>query len=197
MGDEHFETAFLENGFAVPTTAFYALSADPITVGHLWVIQSASQMFERVMIGIGQNANKTCAFSARRRFEMTRDVISKAGLANCEVREMELDDWTVKVAKELGYTHLIRGVRNSRDFEYEMELASFNRTLEPTIQTVFLPTPPELSLVSSSFVKSMIGLKDWEDIVAPLVPSAVMPYLYNFLTNQILEGKFKKPHYSE
>lgn len=159
------------------TTALYALSADPITNGHLWVIQCAARMFSKVMVGIGQNPDKKCVFSIDERFYMTREVICQSALSNCEVRCLQPDDWTVKVAKDLGHGYLVRGVRNARDFEYEMELANFNRVLEPAVQTVLLPTPPHLSQVSSSFVKGLVGLRDWEDVVSPLVPVGVLDHL--------------------
>jgi pantetheine-phosphate adenylyltransferase len=137
--------------------AVFAGSFDPITYGHLDIIKRSLSFCDKLVIGVGINASKKTFFTEMERVRMIGE----------EVRSMVVVDrpasWEAKpfynslvsFAKEEGASLLIRGIRNSLDFEYENNLASINRGTNPFIETVFLPTQAELAHVSSSAVKEL------------------------------------------
>ncbi|MBQ7223842.1 MAG: pantetheine-phosphate adenylyltransferase [Erysipelotrichaceae bacterium] len=131
--------------------AIYAGSFDPITLGHLDIIERGSVLFDELIILLMVNEEKNSLFSMEERKKMIED--STHHLKN--VRVEIGDGLTVEVAKSLDCRILLRGIRAVTDYEYELQLATANMTLEPEIETVFLVSKPYLSFLSSSTVKTI------------------------------------------
>lgn len=130
--------------------AFYAGSFDPFTTGHLSIAERALEIFGSLVIGIGFNKNKTNEKSLESRLEHIREVFK-----GCEgVSVVAYDCLTAEAAKKEGAGVLVRGVRNTIDFEKEKELADINLEIFG-IPTVMIPSAPELTFVSSSMVREL------------------------------------------
>jgi pantetheine-phosphate adenylyltransferase len=138
----------------VRTTAVYAGTFDPITLGHLDLIERSADIFERVVLAVAQATPKTTLFSVEERAAMAREVTAQ--FANVEVDTF--DELLVKYtsSKEAGI--LIRGLRAYSDFEYEFQMALTNRKLAPEIETLFMMPKEIHSYVSSSTVREVAQL---------------------------------------
>lgn len=150
--------------------ALYAGSFDPTTHGHMWVVEQGARLFDELIVVIGQNPGKKCTWSIEDRRSMLTECC--AHLPNVKVLRFE-GRYLVRVAAELGAQYLLRGVRNSADFDYEQTIRNVNRDLEPRVETVVLITPRELAEVSSSTVRGMVGFEGWQDVVKRYVPGPV------------------------
>lgn len=131
--------------------AVYPGSFDPITNGHLDVIKRTAAIFDKVVIGILVNQNKKALFSLEERTEMIRRVT--ADIPNIEV--YPFSGLVVEFAKEHNVNVLIRGIRSTTDFEYELQMAQINHKIDGNIDTLFFATDPRYSFVSSSAVKEL------------------------------------------
>lgn len=130
--------------------AFFAGTFDPFTIGHQSIVERGLSLFDRIVIGIGINANKTESEDIDERIACIRDVFGDDPRIEVE----PYDELTWQAARRLGCTHLLRGVRSVADFEYERTLADANRHLSG-LETVILFTLPEQSFVSSSLVRDL------------------------------------------
>lgn len=158
------------------TRAIYAGSFDLLTTGHMWMIEQGVALFDKLVIGIGVNPDKKTMFTVDERQTMIFN--SLGPLQNsCEI--CSFPGYLYKAAEEEGATHILRGVRNSADFEYERVIRNLNGDFNADLTTVFLVPPRELAEVSSSVVKGLIGPEGWEEIVKPFVPDAVFQRLIN------------------
>ena len=128
----------------------YPGTFDPITVGHLDIIERASNKFDEVIVLIMQNPRKKCMFTAEERKYMIEQCI-KADNVKVEIGT----GLTVEYAKKLGASAIVRGIRAVTDYEYELAQATANMKLESTIETLFLIAKPEYSFLSSSVVKEI------------------------------------------
>ena len=131
--------------------AVYPGSFDPITNGHLDVIKRTAAIFDKVVIGILVNQNKKPLFSLEERTEMIRRVT--ADIPNIEV--YPFSGLVVEFAKEHNVNVLIRGIRSTTDFEYELQMAQINHKIDGNIDTLFFATDPRYSFVSSSAVREL------------------------------------------
>lgn len=129
----------------------YPGTFDPITVGHLDIIERASKSFDYVIVAIMKNPNKKCTFSEIERKQMIEKCVSK--LNNVEVVIGE--GLTVNYAKSIGCKGLIRGIRAVADYEYELAQATSNMTLDKDVETFFMVSKPEYSFLSSSIAKEI------------------------------------------
>jgi pantetheine-phosphate adenylyltransferase len=163
----------------IANKAIYAGSFDPFTFGHLYVVYRAAQLFPNLIVAVGTNPAKKPMFSADARMDMIIETCKSLSNIKCIKFEGE---FLVHVAVTEGCTHIIRGIRNARDCEDELAMATINREIatgtyggEDTSipDTIFIPTPPELALVSSSMVKSLIGFGDWELQIRRYLPETV------------------------
>ena len=131
--------------------AIYPGSFDPVTLGHLDIIERTSKMFDRVIIGVLNNKSKSPLFSVEERVNMLKEVT--ANLPNVEVQSFEglLIDFVRKNDARV----IVRGLRAITDFEYELQMAQTNRVIAPEVDTSFLTTNLRYSYLSSSIVKEI------------------------------------------
>lgn len=131
--------------------AIYAGSFDPVTFGHLDLIQRGAVLFDRLTVAIGRHPTKKPLFSNDERLDLIREVTR--GFENVDVDFF--DGLLIEYAKSRGATTLIRGLRAATDFEYELQIAHANADICPEIDTVFLPTRVERGFVSASLVREI------------------------------------------
>ena len=153
-------------------TALYAGTFDPVTNGHLWVINESVKIFEQVIVAITVNPAKKTVFSVEERMSMIRQCVP----SSVKVTFFEAA-YTVRYAKTVNAGTLIRGIRNHNDYEYEQTLNQINCDLEPSVHTMFLMPPPVLAHVSSSLVRGMVGPRGWQETVQKYVPFPVYEHL--------------------
>jgi pantetheine-phosphate adenylyltransferase len=147
-------------------TAIYPGSFDPVTNGHLDLIERGSRLFDRLIVALLTNPEKDPLFSLEERVEMLREVV--AHLPNVEVETF--DGLLVDYARRRGARVLLRGIRAVSDYEYELQMALMNRTLAPDIETVFMLPAEAYSYLSSRLVKEVARLGG---SIKELVPAAV------------------------
>ena len=153
-------------------TALYPGTFDPITRGHLDLINRSRKLFPRVVIGVASNPKKRPLFSLEERVSMIQKEIDDLKLTNVEV--IGFEELLVDFARKQHANVLIRGMRAVADFEYEFQLASMNRSLAPDIESVFLMPNESYSFISSTLVKEVATLNgDVSRFVAPHVLEAL------------------------
>lgn len=151
--------------------ALFPGSFDPLTLGHMDTLKKAAPLFEKIYLAIAVNPNKKGLFTIEERKDLLSQAVAEQ--ANVEVISFS-EELTVTTAQELGVKFLIRGLRNTQDFEFEMNIAQMNKALVPHIQTLFLPCEPHLSFVSSSLVKEVYQFGgDYRDFVPANVYQAM------------------------
>lgn len=138
----------------MPVTAIYPGTFDPITNGHSDLVQRASCLFDKVIVAIAANPNKTPMFNLEERVGLAQEVLS--GLDNVEI--CGFDSLLADFAREQGATVILRGLRAVSDFEYEFQLAGMNRHLAPDVETIFLTPAEKYTFISSSLVKEVATL---------------------------------------
>ena len=139
---------------------------DPVTLGHTDIIDRALPLFDKIIVGIGRNINKTPMFSDQQRIEWLNEIYSD----NENVQAVLYDGLTVNCCKEVGAKFILRGIRYVNDFEYEKAIADMNRSLADNIETVFLTCLPQFTSVASTLVRDV--LRNGGD-VSPFLPKAV------------------------
>ena len=150
--------------------AIYPGSFDPITNGHLDILKSGSEIFDKVIIAVSYNINKQGFLSIDERVDLIKKSVSH--LENVEVDCFE--GLTVEYARKKGANILLRGLRTSFDFEYELQLSQTNNALFNDLKTVFLITKPEYNFISSSMVREILLNKG---DISKFVPEVVEKYL--------------------
>lgn len=147
------------------TTAVCPGSFDPVTLGHLDVIGRAAAVVDRLVVAVGRNSGKRSLFDVAERVEMLVEVC--APLANVTVEEF--DGLLVDFCVAHGAAVVVKGLRGASDTDYEVQMAQLNRRLSG-VETLFLPTAPELSFVSSTRVRELAAYgADLSDLVPPAV----------------------------
>jgi pantetheine-phosphate adenylyltransferase len=135
-------------------TGFYAGSFDPLTNGHISVVEASAALVDRLVIGIGVHASKTPFLPLVERLELLENV-RKTFKDKLDIIIVTFDVLSVQAARQHGATVLIRGLRDGTDFDYEMQLASMNAKLAPDLQTIFIPASPETRFISSTLVRQI------------------------------------------
>ncbi|MEG1929769.1 MAG: pantetheine-phosphate adenylyltransferase [Anaerovorax sp.] len=162
--------------------ALYAGSFDPVTKGHLDLIVRASKLYDKLVVGVIENPSKTGLFTIEERMEMLAH-------ATKELKNIEIDSFCGLLAdyvKKNEISVVVRGLRATMDFEYEIQMAQMNaRLYNKDVETIFLMTSPDYSFVSSSMVKEVFTLNG--DITG-LVPDEVLEYMKKKLKNNLSNG---------
>ena len=151
-------------------TAIYPGSFDPFTNGHLDIVRKAADIFDKVWIVIGVNAEKRRSFPAAPMAEAIAETLRLQGIHNCEV--VIWDGLVAEFARRMGSTYMIRGLRNNMDYNYEENVASVNKLINPELEYVYFRS--NNIAVSSSMVKE---LHSYGKDVSEFVPAAVMRLL--------------------
>jgi len=151
------------------TAALCPGSFDPPTNGHLDVIRRCAAIFDRLVVAVVANPSKTPLFSAAERVELLQDLTS--ALPNVEVRAFE--GLLVDFAEGEGVDVLVKGLRAATDFDYELQMAQMNHTLR-SVDTLFIPTAPEWSYLSSSLVREVARLGGDVGAIVPARVSAAL-----------------------
>lgn len=147
--------------------AIYPGSFDPLTNGHLDIIERSCRLFDEVVVAILINQSKQSLFTIDERLAIIREVVPSA-----QVRVDTFHGLLVHYAVAQGATSIIRGIRAVSDYEYELQMALMNRRLEPSVETVFLMSSEAYSFVSSRLVKEVASLGgSVSGLVPPLVES--------------------------
>ena len=149
--------------------AIYPGSFDPITNGHLDILNRALRIFDKVIVLVAVNSNKSTRFPKEERIAMIKEAID-----NPNVIVDASEGLTVEYAKKHGATHLIRGLRAVTDFEYEFQLATANDFIDSSIDSVFLMSKQEKAFISSSMI---VELYSQGIDVSELVPQSVIKRL--------------------
>lgn len=142
---------------------------DPITNGHVDVIQRGARLFDELVVGVGENPEKTSLLPVDRRVEIIRQVVGGVG----NVRVERFDGLTVDFARKLGAAAILRGIRSISDLQFELQVALTNRVVAG-VETVFIMTRPEFAFTSSSLIKQIAQMGG---DVSALVPAAVLEHL--------------------
>lgn len=139
---------------AADIIAIYPGSFDPLTSGHVDIIRRGSHLFERIIVGVLLNRDKSPLFTIDERVDIAREVF--AAYTNVEVDTF--DGLLVEYARRKGASVIVRGLRAISDFEYEMQMALMNRHLNPDVETVFMMPAEPYTYVSSRLVKEVVAL---------------------------------------
>lgn len=154
--------------------AIYAGSFDPLTHGHLWVIQRAGFLFDELTIAIGENPGKQYLFSTQQRKKQIEKALADLKLAAKVKIEIINNKFLVKYAWDKNIPYLVRGIRTPNDFNYEFAMNQVNRELAPKVETIYLIPPSDLTQVSSSMAKGLVGPEGWEIALKNYVPNHVL-----------------------
>lgn len=147
------------------TIALYAGSFDPVTAGHLSVIRQASRLFGHLVVVVAVNPNKRTLLSPEERVALVREAVA----LHPNVTVTHTEGLVVDLARAIGASVLLRGVRGATDAQFETELAQTNRALAPELSTLFLPAEAHLAEVSSSALKQRVA--QGEDVSAYCPPA--------------------------
>lgn len=147
--------------------ALFPGTFDPITIGHLDIINRALPLFDKLIIGIGRNINKTPMFSDEQRISWINEIYKD----NSKVSAVLYEGLTVDCCQKVGANFIVRGIRYVNDFEYEKAIADMNRSLDNNIETVFLTCLPQFTSVASTLVRDVLRnggdvMKFLPDVVA-------------------------------
>lgn len=162
------------------TTAVYAGSFDPPTLGHVDIITRSLDLCDKLIILVAPNSAKRPCFTADERADLVRQCLNPCEtLDKVSVRVMPPNKLLVEEAKALGASLLIRGLRAVTDFEYEFQMAQANKRLAPEVETVFMMTSPEHLYVSSSIVKEIARCKgDISGFVSPNIAQSILERVF-------------------
>ncbi|MCS7470099.1 pantetheine-phosphate adenylyltransferase [Stieleria sp. ICT_E10.1] len=150
--------------------AVYTGSFDPITLGHLHIIHRASRLFERLVIGIGINAEKGSLFSPEQRSELVQTVTQDIENVRVEI----FDGLAVDFVRSLGSRLMVRGIRPMTDIAGEFTMMMANRQLDEDVETVFLMADERFSHVSSSLLKQIASVSKDDEQLAKFVPREII-----------------------
>ena len=149
--------------------AIYPGSFDPVTNGHLDIIQRGCKLFDEIIIAILINPDKTAFFTIEERLEILRDVLKSIDRGDCRVTVDSFEGLLIEYAAEKEAHAIVRGIRAISDYEYELQMALMNRRLQPHLETVFMMPAVEYSYLSSRLVKEVFQLGAQIDGLVPPV----------------------------
>ena len=132
--------------------AVFPGSFSPFTIGHQCIVDRALPLFDKIVISIGINSEKTQSFSIDKRMQWIKDVYNN----NPKIDVKQYKGLTVDFCKKENINYILRGLRDSHDFKFEKNIAHMNKELSPNIETIFIITPPRISHISSSIIRDII-----------------------------------------
>lgn len=151
--------------------AIYAGSFDPFTNGHEYIVNEGKKIFQEILIVVATNPNKKTFFSPSERFYFIQEKFKN----DPQVRVISLEnEYVAHLAQREGVTHLLRGIRNNEDMEYETNILRLNQRIMPSLQSVFLRPSEAVIDISSSAVKGLVGFPGWEAPVSKMVYPLVL-----------------------
>jgi pantetheine-phosphate adenylyltransferase len=155
--------------------ALYPGTFDPVTLGHLDIIQRAVKLFDHLVIGIANNPSKNQAFTLEERIEMMRrESAPFSGGDRATIAVESFDTLLIHFARKIGAAVIIRGLRAVSDFEYEFQMVGMNQRLEPNIETVFLMADPRHQAIASRLVKEIASFGgDVSAFTSPAIAAAL------------------------
>ena len=149
----------------------YPGSFDPITRGHMDIIEKALIILDEIIVAVAKNSSKTSLFKLSERVELINQIYQKNKAVICVGLEKKL---ATTLASEVGAHGIIRGLRAMSDFEYEFQIAKINRSQSPKVESIFFAASDDLTFVSSSMVKEIALYKgEIEKFVDPIVQTAL------------------------
>ena len=146
--------------------ALFPGSFDPITLGHTDIINRLLPLFDKVIIGLGENSKKNYLFNTDKRKEWIEKIFSHEPKVEVQVYK----NLTIHFCQEIGAGYLIRGLRNASDFDYEKNIAQLNSAMANEVESIFIIARPELSHISSTIVREIISFKG---DVSSFLPSTI------------------------
>lgn len=162
-----------------PHIAFYPGSFDPVTFGHLDVVKRGRKMFDRVIVGVGQNPSKETLFTQDERRDMVRfelDAMVKAEPDFAPVEVLSYDGLTADFAKSIGATVLLKGIRNLSDLQSEIQQAITNRQVGG-LETAFVVAGQDFAYTSSTLIRQVTAMGDDLSVLSSMVPASVIERL--------------------
>ena len=152
------------------TIAIYPGTFDPITNGHLDIVERAIKLFDLVIVAVAASARKSPSLPLEQRLHLVK--LATTGFKNIEVAEFS--DLLVEFAKQKNAQIILRGLRAVSDFEYELQLAGMNRRMAPEIETVFLAPGEQYAFISATIVREIMSMNgDISSFVPPAVAQAL------------------------
>jgi pantetheine-phosphate adenylyltransferase len=152
-------------------TALYTGSFDPLTNGHVDVIEAAMGLCDRLVVAIGVHPSKAPMFSAGERAAMIeQECRGLAAASGCVLEVATFDDLSIEAARRFGATIIVRGLRDATDFDYEMQMVGMNAAMAPELRTVFVPASAQTRAISATLVRQIAVMGG---DVAPFVPARV------------------------
>lgn len=152
----------------------YPGTFDPVTKGHLHLIQRASRMVDKLIIGVADSGRKGPLFTHEERVALIQKDIENMDEKGCDIEIRSFDNLLVHFASDVNASCIFRGLRAVSDFEYEFQLTGMNAKLDPEIETIFLMASEKWQFVSASFVKEICSLDgDISEFVTPQVAKAL------------------------
>ena len=155
--------------------AFYSGSFDPLTNGHLDVVLRASALCDRLVIGVGTNPSKAGLFTVEERLALIREAAGPDMVkAGCALDVIAFSGLAIEAAKAAGAGIIVRGLRDSTDFDYEMQMAGMNGAMAPELRTVFLPASSPVRPITATLVRQIAAMGgDVEPFAPPNVVAAL------------------------
>ena len=162
--------------------ALYTGSFDPLTNGHVDVIEAAALFCDRLVVAVGTHPSKAPIFTAAERVRMIeQECAARAKAAGCALEVVTFDDLAVDAARRLGASLIVRGLRDATDFDYEMHMAGMNAAMAPGVRTIFVPAAAATRSITATLVRQIAAMKG--DISAFVPPSVAAA----------LQAKFPRP----
>ena len=162
--------------------AFYSGSFDPLTDGHLDVIERGGALCDKLVVGVGSNPNKAGLFSAEERVALIKEAAAPIlAPSGCALETLVFSGLAVAAAQAAGASLILRGLRDATDFDYEMQMAGMNGEMAPQLRTVFLPASPHVRHITATLVRQIASMGG---DVSPFAPANVAA---------ALKAKFARP----
>ena len=159
----------------MPRVIFYAGSFDPLTNGHLDVIERTATLCDKLVVGVGAHASKVALLSTDERVQLIHEAAAPALQASgCALETVVFSGLAVEAAQATGAMAIVRGLRDATDFDYEMQLAGMNADMAPKLQTVFLPASRNVRHITATLVRQIASMGgDVSHFVPPNVADAL------------------------